>query len=91
MPRSPNRELLSHAQRLRGGDGDFQKCFHLYHRFHAGDDGSEVLADDFVIFSSVAEDIIALADFLKEHPECVKSDIYGHYSKLAYERKQDSK
>ncbi len=86
MSKSPNHELLSRAQELRNGDGDFQKCFHLYNRFHAGADGCEVLADDFVIFTSVAEDIIALADFLKEHPECIVEDIYGTYKRLSQER-----
>jgi hypothetical protein len=53
--------------------------------------GTEVLAEDFIIFDSIAEDIIALAKFLEQHPECIKSDIFEHYSKLACERKQDSK
>ena len=74
------------AQELRNGDGDFQKCFHLYHRFHAGDEGSEILAEDFVVFTSVAEDIIALGKFLQEHPEVVVDDIYNTYSKLKGER-----
>jgi hypothetical protein len=82
MSKTPNYELLSRAQRIRAGDGDFMKCFHLYNRFHAGEEGCEVLADDFVIFSSVAQELIELGRFLQEHPEVIVDDIYGTYSKL---------
>ncbi len=90
MHKQPNRELMLDLRRLVHGH-DITVCFDLYSRFHCGDMGTEVLAEDFIIFDSIAEDIIALAKFLEQHPECIKSDIFEHYSKLACERKQDSK
>jgi hypothetical protein len=87
MKKQPNVELAERYSRLTRGE-DAHKCWHLYNRFHCDEEGCEVLIDDFVIFASVAEEIIELADFLRAHSECIVGDIYNHYSSLASSRQK---
>lgn len=86
MALNKNRDLLMQLNELFGAGSDLQKSLEIYRKFHCGEKGSEIQAEDFMVFSSVAEKICELAELLKSQPELQIDQLWDHYERLRADR-----